>query len=320
VLVSDYAHECWLAEQPSPPPGLAAFTCTAGSRANDAVYRVYALTTAAVSGGASAIRDRATLDLAIHLVDAPTPLLNVDAAQALTWAATRRMVESYATLLSGAGLCLGTVTFYDAPAWARERFGSSTSASDPFPCGNLPQLLATSQPGQRTLELFMLPKLQDAPDATGTVVGVDGAIPGPATINGTIASGAVVSGEDLGSGVCPAPGSGASVRPMSCGADLVAYIAAHETGHFLGLYHPTEGSGDAFDPLSDTPHCGCTHCGMTQDACNQSGIPGTRCTRPGDGCGGGGNLMFWIIGPASAGYLSPEQARIARSSPVVHAP
>ena len=43
---------------------------------------------------------------------------------------------------------------------------------------------------------------------------------------------------------------------MFCGADQVAYIAAHESGHYLGLYHTTEANAGIFDPLGDTPQCG----------------------------------------------------------------
>jgi hypothetical protein len=232
-----------------------------------------------------------------------------------------RMLESLAWHLSGAGVCLGTVTFYDQPGWARERFASATSADDVAPCGNLPQLLATTVPGARRLELFLVPHLLSSPTGTGTVIGVDGTIPGPATVNGTIASGGVVSAEDLFSGSCPAPGAGSAPRPTACGQDLVAYIAAHEAGHYLGLYHPSESGGDLFDPLDDTPHCECTSaCGLTAAACAGGGLSAAKCNRPSPTCGGGGNLMFWQLGSASAGYLSPQQASIVRLSPLMRTP
>jgi hypothetical protein len=100
----------------------------------------------------------------------------------------------------------------------------------------------------------------------------------------------------------------------------VAYVAAHESGHFLGLYHPTESSGTVFDPLRDTPHCECTQCGLAQATCDKTGLPGNRCTHASATCGGGANLMFWLVSSVSQGYLSPEQARVARSSPLVSSP
>lgn len=320
VMVNDYAYECWLAAQPSPPPGLVGVSCDAASQTDDAVYRLYALTTPAAASGA-AIPARGTLDVAFHLIDAPTPLIGITAAEAPTHPDTLRMVESYGWLLAGAGVCLGTVTFFDAPDWARARFATDTSAGDEVPCGNLSQLLATSQPGDATLDLFLLPFLRGTPGDLGVVVGVDGTIPGPATINGTVASGAAVSAEDLGSGACPAPGGPPSApRPFTCGADLVALVAAHESGHYLGLFHPSESSGAAFDPLVDTPHCECNQaCGLSPGAC-AAGLPAARCQRPDARCAGAGNLMFWQLNGAMTGYLSPEQARIVRSSPLVRAP
>jgi hypothetical protein len=320
VMVNDYGYECALALSATPPPGLAgAITCPQGW--SDTVYRVYVLLTPGATSGTPIIRPAGGLDLAIHLVDAPTPLFDVKAAGALTDARMQRMIQSYAGFLSGAGICLGTVTYYDAPDWARLRYAEHVSSSDPTPCGNLPQLLATSRPGDRTLELFLLPKLlQDPASTTGTVVGVDGTIPGPATVNGTVASGAVVSAEDLGWGSCPAAGGDPTPRPYTCGADEVAYVAAHESGHFLGLYHPTDSGGIVFDPLRDTPHCECTKCGLAQATCDKTGLPGTRCTHASATCGGGANLMFWLVSSVSQGYLSPEQARIARSSPLVSSP
>jgi hypothetical protein len=319
AMVNDYGHECWLAAQPSPPAGLAGIRCDAASRVRDTVYRLYALTAASAAGGGPVIRPTGTLDVAFHLVDAPTPVLQIDAAAAPADRRVRRMVDSFAWLLSGAGLCLGTVTFYDEPGWARARFGNGVSADDPTPCGNLPQLLATSRIGERSLELFLVTRLTGSSTGSTVVVGVDGTIPGPATVNGTVASGAVISAAGLAqsaSAGCPEPASGAAPDPMACGADEVAYIAAHESGHYLGLYHPTEGGGESFDPLSDTPHCECTsRCG-DPSGCS-GGVSPARCSQPDPLCGGGGNLMFWVVSGASEGFLSPQQALIARSSPLV---
>jgi hypothetical protein len=316
VMVNDYGYECWLASQPDPPPGLAGLSCDAPSRTDDAVYQLYALTTPAAAG-AAAIPARGTLDVAFHIVDDPDPQIGVTAASAPGDPSVRRMVESFGRLLSGAGVCLGTVTFLDAPSWARTRYATTSSADDPIPCGNLSQLLATSRPGLPTLELFLVPSLQAGPRDVARVIGVDGTIPGPATVNGTVASGAVASAADLKAGRCPAPGAPPAL--FTCGADQVAYVAAHEAGHFLGLYHPTELGGDAFDPRTDTPRCECAfHCGLSPATC-AAGIPAARCLRDAH-CGGGANLMFWQLSGSSAGLLSPEQARIVRSSPLVRAP
>jgi hypothetical protein len=316
AMVNDYAYECWLTTQPSPPPGLAGINCSASSQRNDGLYRVYALTKPAVAGSPSAIPETGTLDVAFHIVDAPTPVIGIDAAAAVSDPRVARMIESYAAHLAYAGLCLGTVTFSDAPDWARTRFATGISDSDVGPCSNLSQLVALSAPRARTLDMFLVPRINSA---LGTVVGLDPSVPGPVTVNGTVASGAVVSAEDLLAGTCPAPGSGPDL--LRCGADVVGYIAAHEAGHFLGLYHTSESDGRTFDPLSDTPHCECNlYCFPSSGICT-AGLPPGVCDQHYPRCSGGANLMFWAIDPAvSVGYLSPSQGQVVRASPLVRSP
>jgi hypothetical protein len=114
------------------------------------------------------------------------------------------------------------------------------------------------------------------------------------------------------------------VDTSGCGADVVAYIAAHETGHFLGLFHTTESSGDYFDPIADTAKCPCMNCSTTTDR--------AKCTKPDStgpllqanlcvvsgSCGGGDNLMFWqLYGGISKGTLSPQQASVMRINPLL---
>lgn len=320
--VNDYARECWLTTQPSPPPGLSGISCTAPSSDNTGVYRIFALTKAAAAAGSpSAIPETATLDVAIHIVDspAPAPYFKIDSTTALADAHVRRMVESYAALLAGGGICLGTVTFYDAPDWARTRFATGVSDGDVNACDNLYQLFTLSIPGSRTVDLFLVPQIRPSGGGLGKVIGIDGSIPGPATVNGTVKSGAAVSGTDLLAGSCPA--TGAPLSLLTCGPDLVAYVAAHETGHFLGLYHTSEATGGAFDPLNDTPHCECSAaCGVTSTDCS-FGLGPDRCVQRRADCSGGQNLLFWAVQSAtSIGFLSPQQGRVVRASPVVSHP
>jgi hypothetical protein len=107
-----------------------------------------------------------------------------------------------------------------------------------------------------------------------------------------------------------------------CGADLVAYIAAHETGHFLGLSHPTEMEGADFDTIADTPKCSCISCAAAKDKpnCGKTGVANvTAATCVSGTCGGGDNLMFWLLQPGiSAGNISSQQAQLMRLNPLVH--
>jgi hypothetical protein len=93
-------------------------------------------------------------------------------------------------------------------------------------------------------------------------------------------------------------------------SQLLAETAAHEMGHFLGLYHPTEEYsvryGYQFDPLSDTPEC--TNGSQSAEECESYG---------------GGNLMFWTAySPSSrnAGKkqerFCPNQVHVIRYSPL----
>jgi hypothetical protein len=108
-----------------------------------------------------------------------------------------------------------------------------------------------------------------------------------------------------------------------CGPDEVAFIGAHETGHFLGLFHTTEQEGADFDPLTDTPKCPCLNCASAIDLpkCTSSSPPlvtAGRCNVS-SSCGGGDNLMFWLLSPGvSRGTLSAQQIQVMRLNAAVH--
>jgi len=160
------------------------------------------------------------------------------------------------------------------------------------------------------------------------VVGVDGTIPGPSSVGGNVSSGASVNGSDL-----TLTGCGAGIDILNCGADSVAYITAHEGGHFMGLYHTTEQTGDSFDPLSDTPSCPCASCAPASQQANcvsknpsaaqPTLIRNESCLRPTGTpvCGGGENLMFWLLpqsfNPNPPSVLSAHQGQVIRSNLVV---
>jgi hypothetical protein len=185
-----------------------------------------------------------------------------------------------------------------------------------------------SQPGNNTLNFFFVASITSSSQAGTHTVGIDGTIPGPATVGGTVHSGAAVSSADLGVATGPATatgcGSGIDYSSTGCGPDRVAYIAAHEGGHALGLYHTVESLGDAFDPLSDTPQCPCATCipdaGVTQtcgtDPTKSYQLSPKACTAS-PSCGSGDNLMFWELGAGSTGTLTAQQTQVMRGNPVV---
>jgi hypothetical protein len=110
-----------------------------------------------------------------------------------------------------------------------------------------------------------------------------------------------------------------------CGPDRVAYIGAHETGHFLGLFHTTEAEGADFDPLADTLKCPCIACASPNDLAkcgspagvSAPNISADHCISA-PACGGGDNLMFWLLQAGiSLGNLTPQQGQVMRLNPLV---
>jgi len=96
-------------------------------------------------------------------------------------------------------------------------------------------------------------------------------------------------------------------------SQLLAETAAHEMGHFLGLYHPTESAGTLYDPLSDTPQCA-----SSNDSDDSGKVSAEECESY-----GGGNVMFWTSYSTSsrnAGKtqerLCPNQVKVIQYSPL----
>ncbi|HYV64688.1 MAG TPA: hypothetical protein VE964_00510 [Myxococcales bacterium] len=261
-----------------------------------------------------------TVDLAFYFIGGAIGT----AAAAQTSQAFARMLQTLGAFWGNAGLCIGKVTLYDVPGWAKTKWGGAINIDAQGPCSDLAQIFTLSAPGNQ-INFFFLTGFTSASSGGGTIVGVDGSIPGPSSLGGNVNSGASVNGSDLSTSGCTMSG----IDIANCFADEVAYIVAHEGGHFMGLYHTTEGTGDLFDPLLDTATCPCTSCAPSNQRSNcLANNPNTpsptfirngSCLNPGPSpaCGGGDNLMFWFLGPGSTGALSPHQGQVMRSNLVV---
>ena len=307
--VNDYAYEC--AQSGS--------GCTDGGTTGNS-YDVMVLARPAPPA-------KPTIDLAFYIVAdvATTTGVKFTAASAPSDPSAKRMVSTIKSIFGAVGITIGSATFYDVPAAAVTRFGTHINADTTGPCDELDQMftLSSANPGN-VLNLFLVQSITSKNQGGGSVVGIDGTIPGPASLSGTVHSGAAVSLADLFRGALNCVGA----PDLSCGADEVAFIAAHEAGHFLGLFHTTESDGRDFDPITDTPKCPCLSCAASTDLANCSTgsakdhpifLKATQCSGAPAACAGGDNLMFWQLeATISAGVLSAQQAAVMALSPVVH--
>jgi hypothetical protein len=243
-----------------------------------------------------------------------------------------RMQWAVAQVLSGAGIA-PTFQYRDVPSEVRLRYATGVDASSTGVCGGLGQLVQLAEPGNQ-LNVFLVDRIRDTATGGTITVGLDPIVPGPASFGGTPASGVLVSMENL-SWVGPALGC-PPITPAStpslatCGADITAAIVAHEAGHFLGLQHTTEGIGTIVDPIGDTGTCLCPLCkpAGAPEQCQGLGqndpqvaspypMMVTDCLGSVPECGGGDNLMFWLLDQDSKGLLTAGQAAVMRASPLV---
>jgi hypothetical protein len=188
-------------------------------------------------GGTASV---ATLPLNVFLADG----LPVSASGAANDSTLQGVLSGIDAILSQQGISLGDVDYYDI---ANPAFDDVTTDAE------FGQLLAlSSAAGEVRLNLFFVNTALG-----GGVLGVAATIGGPAR-NGTTLSGVMA-------------------KYYSNDVNLSALVAAHEIGHFVGLYHTVESFGQ-HDTILDTAEC--------QPTGNAA-----PCTSPLQG--GGGYLMHW---------------------------
>lgn len=185
----------------------------------------------------------------------------------------RRALEAFRTVYAGMGIAVAEVRTHELVGALARRYASLEMDVD----GRLPE----------TDTLFALTAGARSPsvawffvrDAEG-VLGLSGGVPGAQCMPGTAASGVVISGDLLGSGV-----------PLES-------VLIHETAHFLGLFHTSEFDGSVLDPFADTPSCG-----PDRDADGNGYLLPDECIGA-----GADNVMFWA--GTDARVLSASQRRL----------
>ena len=203
-----------------------------------------------------------TLDLNVWLADGLTP----QASTAANDSRLQNILARIDTILAAQGIRVGDVDYYDV---TNPAFDAVTSN------GEFNQLLrTTSAAADVRLNLFFVEVALG-----GNVVGAAATISGPAR-NGTSLSGVM------------------SIYDGGLSANVIGMIAAHEIGHFCGLYHTVEQTG-SHDFIDDTLEC------------PANGTNGT-CTSP-----GGGYLMHWQAVGGST--LTNGQGLVVRAHPLLRA-
>ncbi|HET7823963.1 MAG TPA: hypothetical protein VFK90_01465 [Anaeromyxobacter sp.] len=319
-VVNDFAFEC-----------LSVQGCFAPAGSNTSAYHVQVLVEQRPFTSTGA------LDVEVYLATSPASELRT-ASAAASDPQFQRWARSYASYLAKAGICVRNVTVHDLPSWVVGGTGyapnglldvSGGGQGTPPGCDDLSQLFTLGLAQNRAVHLFMADALVAQTLGGFTVLGVDGSIPGPSGVPGTINGGAVVGvtgflGGERTAGACSA---GGAPNVVVCGTDALALVSAHETGHWLGLYHTTEFDGTLFDPLTDTASCPCLQCApfALRSRCaerNPTGQPtfmlGSYCTGQRPRCGGARNLMFWLFDDRFAiGDTSRQQGDVMRRNPAV---
>ena len=200
-----------------------------------------------------------TLDLDVWLAKAITP-------KAATASADTRLQSILATIdsiLAQSGVQLGDVRYHDV---------TDTTYDDVTDPEFGPMLKLTSAESDPRLNLFFVRTALG-----GGVLGVSATLAGPRR-NGTELSGVM------------------SLYDGGYSASFIGLVAAHEIGHYLGLYHTVESDG-THDFIDDTADCPAS---------------GTNSTCP---VAGGGYLMHWQAVGGST--ITPGQTHVVLGHPCV---
>jgi hypothetical protein len=218
-------------------------------------------------------KDAGTLDLDLVFVGVDGVVEHLNEEDYASAAGFADLVDAYADYLATAGLRVGEIRPHDFSG----DVAVFTNIDDEEEFGGL--LRYTTADAQSVTIFFV----QDIDLGDGaSIIGLAGGPPGMVATGGNSKAGVVVS-----------------VANWMSDPAGIAMVMAHETGHFLGLFHTTEKTGDTFDPIGDTPECPQTD-GRADDAeCADKGLE---------------NLMWWNYSPATMESFSADQSWVVQRS------
>jgi hypothetical protein len=239
------------------------------------------------------------LDLNVYVVG----LDGIDAATLEADANFLALLENVNTIYGGASIGIRTISYHDISGSDGDTYGVIDSDAE------LAQMFALS-PSESNVSLNIFLVNDIATGGAGfSTLGLAGGVPGPPVLQGTTRSGVAVN---MGSYLAAVAG-GDPTAIADASAEL-EIIIAHESGHFLGLYHTVERNGAALaggingsDPLADTPECA-----DASDADMDGVLDPSECVGQGTE-----NLMFWSP-PNDSRALTSNQGAIMLANPLIH--
>ena len=160
-----------------------------------------------------------SLHLRIHLVG-----VGVTAATAASNARIMAFVSRFSAIVGMVGITVADVSYVDIDAPTLSIIDTADGEGS-----ELSQLFRMSTgTTENVLNLFLVQEVRAGDTGEFNTLGIAGGIPGPARVHGSSHSGVVIAFD---------PGVVGNGAP---GGDLAGHVAAHECGHFLGLFHTTE--------------------------------------------------------------------------------
>ena len=214
----------------------------------------------------------------------------LDAESAPTDPNFQTLLSKVRNIYAQIGVELGDLTYIDITGPDAVRFTDAAEQD----LGNLFMLSSHQKARDGAINLFLVHSINGGALSGYIVLGESGGIPGT-SIRGTMSSGLAVTTADFPNGL-----------------EELAHVLAHEAGHWLGLFHTTEASGTAFDPLPDTPQCP----QVPYDTDHNFIMEPQECSTL-----DATNLMFWSDWPGQPQrLLTPNQQFVILRNPVVSQP